>query len=361
LGITISQAAARQRLEEAFAWASSDRPVPEEWTQFTRQTFLMAAKTYTPALGTALLARATDAGVDPLSIKSQFGPTAYSLRTLGHEVLVPAARELGFSIRNTGREPLNNQPFFRYDHMSAVARVRNRPEYDRFVTGLSRIGSADSREAVAALAAFLRVAIDMAKDLADYVVADGALTIPRVVAAVESFLGEGPDRPRRSQALVAAAFDVTHHDVRSRKINDPSRDYPGDVQAFEDDQPILAAEVRAKSVRPTEVEGFFSACRKAGIDRAFMIVLWPAHQALPARHLRRKALDEADVLLTIIEDVEDLLLDVFGWSDLSLPVALRMFTMSVLTRLKEIEATIPSLERWSALFAEVNSQADEGM
>jgi hypothetical protein len=227
LGLTISQAAARQRLEEAYGWASSDRPVPEEWTQFARQTFRMAAKTYTPALGTMLVARATDARVDPLSIKAQFGPTTYSLRTLGHEVLVPAARELGFSIRNTGREPLNNQPFFRYDHMSTVNRVRNRDEYDRFVAGVARIGSADRDEALAALAAFLRVAIDVAKQLADYAVADDALTIPRVVAAVESFLGEGTDRPRRTQALIAAAFDVTHDVVRSRKINDPSRDYPG--------------------------------------------------------------------------------------------------------------------------------------
>ena len=354
MGITIPQATARQRLEEAFEWASSDRLVPEAWTQFAQQTFQMAAKTYTPALGTVLLARATDARVDPLSIKTEYGPTTYSLRTLGHEVLVPAAREFGFSIRNTGREPLNNQPFFRYDHMSAVDRVRNRPEYDRFVAGVSKIGSADRDEALAALAAFLRVAINVARQLDSYAVAEGALTVPRVVAAVESFLGEGVDRPRRTQALIAAAFDVTHNDVRSRKINDPSRDYPGDVQAFEEgDEPILAVEARGKSVRSTEVESFVSACREAGIERAFMIVLWPAHPALPAKDLRRKALDDVGILLTIIEDVEDLLLDVFGWSDLSLAAALRTFTVSVLTRLKEIEATDHSLAQWVSLVGQL--------
>jgi hypothetical protein len=122
VGIRISQLAARQRLEEAFGWASSDRSVPPFWTAFARQTFQMASKTYTPALGTVLLARATDDRIDPLSIKAEYGRNTYSLRTLGHEVLVPAARELGFSIRNTGREPLNNQPFFRYDHMSVIDR-----------------------------------------------------------------------------------------------------------------------------------------------------------------------------------------------------------------------------------------------
>jgi hypothetical protein len=315
----------------------------------------MASKTYTPALGTVLLARATDNRADPLSIKTDYGLNTFSLRTLGHELLVPAARQLGFSIRNTGREPLNNQPFFRYDHMSLIDRVRNKPEHDRFLAGLAKIGSANREEALAALAAFLRVAIEAVRRLDDYIVAEGMLTVQRVVATVESLLGEGVDRPRRTQALVAAAFDVTHDDVRSRKINDPSRDYPGDVQAFEGNEPILAAEVRAKSVRLTEVEGFVSACRQSGIDRAFMIILWPSHRALPVKVLRQKSLDDTGVLLTVIENVEDLLLQVFSWSDLALPTALRTFTVSVLTRLKEIEATDQSLALWVAKLGELRS------
>ncbi len=61
----------------------------------------------------------------------------------------------------------------------------------------------------------------------------------------------------------------------------------------------------------TEAEGFVDACRRAGIDRAFLVVLWSAHQALPERELRQKALEERGVVLTIIENAEDLLLHVF--------------------------------------------------
>jgi hypothetical protein len=357
VGITISQTAARQRLEEAFAWASSDRPVPDAWTQFARQTFQMTSKTYTPALGTVLLARATDDRVDPLSIKTEYGPNTYSLRTVGHQVLVPAARRLGFSIRNTGREPLNNQPFFRYDHMSVIDRVRDKPGHAQFVSGVTRVGELNRDQALAALAAFLCVAIAVAQQLDDYVVDPGALTVQRVIAAVETFLGERTDRPRRTQALVAAAFDVTHQDVRSRRLNDPSRDYPGDIHVFEEDRPILAVEVRAKSVPSTEVEGFVAACHQAAIGRAFMVILWPSHQPLPVNMLRRKSLDENGVLLTIIEQVEDLLLDVFAWSDLALPAALTIFVISALERLKEIEATEQSLEQWVALLGELRSRA----
>jgi SacI restriction endonuclease len=359
VGITISQAAARLRLEEAFAWASADRPVPDTWREFARQTFQMASKTYTPALGTALLARATDDRIDPLSIKTEYGPNSYSLRTVGHAVLVPAARDLGFSIRNTGREPLNNQPFFRYDHMSVIDRVRDKPGHAHFVAGITKVGELDRDQALAALAAFLRVAIAVAQQLDDYVVDPGAITVQRVIAMVETFLGDRTDRPQRTQALVAAAFDVTHQNVRSRRVNDPSRDYPGDIQAFEDDRPILSVEVRAKSVLSTEVAGFVSACHLAGIERAFMVILWPPHQALPVNMLRQKSLDEQGVLLTIIEQVEALLLDVFGWSDLALPVALRIFVISALERLKEIEATEQSLAQWVALVGELRSKREQ--
>ena len=86
-----------------------------------------------------------------------------------------------------------------------------------------------------------------------------------------------------------------------------------------------------------------------------MIVLLPSRQALPVKILRQKAFDYTGVLLTVFEDVEDLLIDVFGWSDLALPTALRRFTVSVLTRLKEIEASDHSLAQWVNLFGEVDS------
>jgi SacI restriction endonuclease len=181
------------------------------------------------------------------------------------------------------------------------------------------------------------------------------MTLRQVVSAVETFLDDRSDRPRRTQALVAAAFDVVHQDVRSRRLNDPSRDYPGDIQAFEEDRPILAVEVRAKSVPATEVEGFVSACHLAAIERAFMVILWPSHQALPVNVLRQKSLDEKGVLLTIIEQAENLLLDVFGWSDLALPAAIRIFVISALERLKEIEAAEQSLAQWVALLDEIRS------
>jgi hypothetical protein len=349
VGIMISQDVARDRLLKALEWALSDREVPYDWTEFARQTFEMTSKTYTPALGTVLLAKATDARVDPFSIKTEHGQNTYSIRTLCHGVLVPAAQQLGFSIRNTGREPLNNQPFFRYDHMSEIERVRNRTEHARFLVGLKRIERADNAAALAALAAFLRVAFHEQQRLKSYAIDDGQLTVNWLSESIGVFLNDDFDRPRRTQALVAGAFDVIYSDVRSRRINDPSRDYPGDVQVFDGQHPLLSVEVRAKRVPPTEVAAFASACRNAGIERAFVVVLTPLHGALPVDELRRAAPGDYGVLLTVIETHEHLVDEVLTWSSRSLSVALRTFAEAVLRRLIEIEADPISPSRWVEL------------
>src|SRR5690348_11505845 len=67
-------------------------------------------------LGTAMLAKAIDASADLYAIKpahAEDNDNAFSARTLCHSVFVPLAAELGISLGATGREPLNNQPYFR--------------------------------------------------------------------------------------------------------------------------------------------------------------------------------------------------------------------------------------------------------
>src|SRR4051812_33864697 len=74
-----------------------------------------APKTHVTFLGTAMLAKAVDLAADVFAIKSAAGtPGAYSARSLAHGVLVPNAASLGIDLGRSGREPLNNQPYFRH-------------------------------------------------------------------------------------------------------------------------------------------------------------------------------------------------------------------------------------------------------
>lgn len=136
--------------------AQSGQELPSEWIKRTETVACFEEKTCLVALGTGLLATATDDTVDPLTLKSRAGNRAYSARGLAHEVLVPASVEFGFDLRTTGREPLNNQPFFHSDRVDAMPRVKHPEEIRQLVECLEAVHYLREEEAVQALAAFLR-------------------------------------------------------------------------------------------------------------------------------------------------------------------------------------------------------------
>ena len=350
MGIRIDQRVARRVLEQALDWALSDRPVPAFWTNVTQRMQAAPSKTYTPALGTALLAKAVDPRVDALSIKDAHADNTYSLRTLGHGVLVPAAVEYGFDLRNTGREPLNNQPFFRYDHMDTIDRVLPgaRASLNELREALRTLNLQSQAEAFAGLAAFLRVRIALVEHR-HQVLPEIAVPTDRLIEILNIFLDENIERPRRTQALAAAAFDLIFDAVATRKLNDPSRDFPGDVQAFIGRIPIMAAEIRAKAVPASEVRGFVSAVGRAGVSRCFLVVIHPSHTPLARSQLLRWAWSERGVVLTIVESSEELVRTVLGWSRLPVEEALERFPGAGQHRLHEIECTPATLERWTSL------------
>lgn len=348
MGVRIDRQLAAARLEEAVAWARSDRPVPANWSEATQQMQLAPSISYTPALGTALLARATNEHVDALSIKETYGRDSYSQRTLCHGVLVPGSVRFGFGLRASGREPLNNQPFFRYDHVSEIDRIQSaaRPHFDQLKGFLNRINELSSSEALAALAAFVRVRLEIEAATVRYSLENVPLGVNQLVQVVTAFLGENFDRPKRTQALVAAAFDLLYPQVLTRRLNDPSRDFPGDVQGFVDRRVVMAAEIRAKPVPETEARAFVAALSRSNIGRGFIVALHSEHRRLDRSTLSWWAWQEHKVLLRIIEDPDELIREVLAWHTYPLAQALSSFPERVVRRLEEIEASAGSQKRW---------------
>lgn len=349
MGITIDKRLARTRLEGAIAWALSDKAVPEDWLNRSLLVGEAPSRTYTPMLGTGLLARATDDRVDALALKEASGENAYSARGLCHDVLVPAAVEFGFDIRNTGREPLNNQPFFRYDRVDVAERVRF-PEHHRYlVECLQEANKLSSGEALAALAAFLRVCLQRASSAAESNLEGVATGLRSIVSAAKDLLLEDAEGGKRAQAVVAAVFDVIYGPdrVRTLLVNDPSRHFPGDVQALDaSGRAIVSAEVRAKAMSSTEVEQLARALARAGITRAMAVALASDQPKLPHVEIAERLATEYGVLTTIIDSVDDLLLNAFAWSTKPLPDVLAEFPGRVVARLQSIDADRSTVERW---------------
>lgn len=334
-------------LLEALTIARNGSGLPIEWVSHSKAVFAMESKTWTPALATLLLAKATDDRIDTLSIKAEKDvPNAYSIRGLGHKIIVPAAVEHSFSIRNTGREPLNNQPFFRYDRIDKIDRVRNPADLSYFLDIAVRANRLSSAEARLALSAFLKVALETNARADKVRVKTDGLTPIGARIAVEDFLRrDATDRPNRLQAFAAACLDLLFEEVLTRRINDPSRDFPGDVHALKGSEVILAMEVRGKTVSYADLSSFAHSCADSGLHRAVMFVDAPLQPELDAGVISRESgLEEVQV--EVFECAADLLLSTLLWAHLPQEKAIQAFSQRLLARLREIEVSIPTLEEW---------------
>lgn len=351
MGIRIDNLEAKRRLQEAADWAASDLPVSVFWYEATEHAFRMQSKTYVAALGTALLARSVDDRVDPLSIKSSYSDSSYSLRTLAHSVLVPSAKEMKFSLRVTGREPINNQPFFRYDHMDLIDRVRNISEHQHFVDNLRTLSLENRSSAIEGLASFLRYAFLAHGETyrafaapANYISFNSVLSIIRIYTSRAAL-----ERPKRLQALVAAVLDVGNRNILTRKLNDPSRDFPGDIHLLDCGVPQLAVEVRGKPVTATEIAGFVQACRMHDISKACVVIDSFDHSKLDISTLIQMSAHTDGVSLTVFENIVDFFVYILNTSSMSQTSAIETFLTAAEVRLREMEVDVSSLAEWSDL------------
>lgn len=349
MGLSVSTIKARRILEQALQRAASAAPVPEEWLGRTAKIAEAPSKTFTVALGTALLAKATEPDIDPLALKATSGPRAYSARGLAHGVLVPAAVEFNFDLRATGREPLNNQPFFRYDRVDAMDRVhaRSREAHAYLVESLSAVDKLAQHEAAAALAAFIRHRMRAAQERHSFSVSAPTDSLVEAIDVTARFLLDGAEGGKRAQAIVAAAFDLVFSTVTTGRINDPSRRVPGDIHVMANGVVRLAVESRHKPVVPTEGIRFASALREHDIPAGLIAALHPGQTPLDRRFVLQ-ASENRGVPVTVIEGIEELLTTAVTWSGEGRNVIGKFFGQTM-TRLAELEAETDTLRLWKSL------------
>lgn len=102
-------------LEEEVEAAKSDA-APEAWIALIKKLEIACGGdnlTFFAALGTAMLAKATNPAIDVHALKSSVSERGYSARTVCQHVLAAYAPKYGIDLGVTGREPLNNSPFYR--------------------------------------------------------------------------------------------------------------------------------------------------------------------------------------------------------------------------------------------------------
>jgi hypothetical protein len=359
--LKINGTAAEKVLREEAALAETG-PVDPDWLREVEELSRLCEeaniRTHIAFFGVATLAKSVDVRADLHAIKpsaAKGNPYAWSARTLIFDVLAPLAADLGYSLGVTGREPLNNMPYFRMKYLgdgTPMKEASHKPF--EYMLGLVRALDAveNEDEAREALRAFIavrrRYRPTYADALGDVIIAPSALKL-----AVRAFVAENSEGGRRAQAVAAGLFDVFAGPARveSGRINDPSRKYPGDVcirVAADSEQWEKAVEVRDKPVRAADVQIFGAKCIEMGVREGAVLMAADAQPALDEEALIAWAA-ERGLSLTLFHGWDSFIDQLLFWSELPKPVAASAAIEHVRARLVTVEASPAAVELWQTL------------
>jgi len=270
-------------------------------------------------------------------------------------VLVPLAAELGMSLGVTGREPLNNQPYFRMTRLDDDTPVHAgaREAFDYMLSLVRELQDiSDETDARAVLAAFIAV---RRRYQPTYVDNEGgtALTPEALIEAIGNFVRENSEGGKRTQAVVAGLVDVFAgpERVESGRINDPSRNYPGDVCVRSQDDPNVwekAIEVRDKPVAASDVQIFGKKCIDLGVREAALVMVADGQETLDRPALAEWA-NSLGIGLTLFDSWEGFVNQVLYWSELPKVIGANEVVSFIHDRLIGVEASPEAVELWQTL------------
>ena len=320
------------------------------------------ARTHIAALGTAMLAKAVNIDVDVYALKrTKGGPRAYVARALAKDVLAAGAPELELDIGVYGREPLNNQPYFREERISRQMPVKAnaRPALAYLVDLLDLL---DRVEDPAKAREVLRTYIVVRREhfRRPGLAPEGdALTLAELTVRLEQFTSAASEGGKRLQAAVAGLLDAAYgaERVRATRVNDPDRTLPGDIG-------ILAApgesgwthvfEVRDKAVSEPDLHHFLHKASPVGVKRIGMLALARQQPELDLDAIGAAA-SARGMQLIVRRSWRDLVQEVAFWSSTELSQFGRSAITRIDARLIEFDVRSQTLAEWRAM----GSDADD--
>lgn len=319
-----------------------------------------SSRTHIAFLGTSILARSLDRDADLRNVKpshARDNANAYSARTLCHGTLVPLSAELGFSLGVNGREPLNNQPYFRMVYLGDPTPVRGKAKmaFDYMVGLVDELQGSSPETARGALRAFISVRRRYQKRYGD-TLARSSISPEKLIAAISQLVSEDSEGGRRAQAVVAGLLDVVEGigRIESGRVNDPSRHYPGDVAVLAVDSSETEAriyekafEVRDKPVRFSDVALFGRTCIERGVRKAAMVLVSDRQPALDSREILDWSAS-IGVSMTLFTSWAEFAEQCLFWAPSAKPEAALLAVDTIRDRLIEVEASPRAVEMWEA-------------
>lgn len=354
VGITLHTPDLKATLEEALELARDDSfQAPAEWCQRTETMGRCPAKTYIAVLGAALLAKATDARVNALALQHKAGERAFNARNPAG-LMWEYARRYRFDYGDTGSDPHQSRPWTNRPSVDDipldVPRRSDRKYLEYMVFWLQDLNQLDQREALGALAAYLRVRSKVYEENASGTqvkASAAALGLRRLASAVQSFVNADPEDGGRGQGAVAAAFTAAGlADTITKRIHDPNLI---DVRVRNGGpRLLLGAEVKQKPVIEAVAADLASKVADADGDRALLCALAVRQRPLDRETIRQHA-DELGVVGLVAHSV----MEVFEVALLLGRATRAEFLKTYPTRLAEalehVGASVDGRRYWAAL------------
>lgn len=323
-----------------------------------------APKTHIAMLATALLAKSVNTRADAFSIKERAGkgagPGSYSARGVV-DVWAKNARELGVNLGVTGREPLNNSPYYGIDRLTRALPAKAGSPAAAALASLcdilDEIQDIPNEEDVRKiLRAFIRVRRDYNPAYA-LVGKTGAVNAGSLAAIIRGFVAANGEGGKRAQAVAAGLLDVFVGDdskVLTARVNDPDKGFPGDVAiraSGETDEIDRVFEVRDKVVDCSDLDHFVDKVVHRKIRNAAVLAVAAGQAPLDCS----KAIDRAKsmgVFLHLICGWDEVIRQLILWGrsspdDMALDAVLRIYI-----RAKALEVSPKGVEEWTKALAE---------
>lgn len=313
------------------------------------------SKTHIAFLGTTLLAKSVDISCDAFSVKAgDDSPGAYSARSLAHGVLVPLAPKLDINLGVTGREPLNNQPYFRIKRVSRDIPVRGSAQkaIDFLMELLNIINEFEERsQARIALRAFIHVRRKYSPNYASLGEDIKVLSTHEISEAINSFVEENSEGGKRAQAIVAGLLDLFSGSDRvlSGRINDPDWHLPGDVGIKNRENSNLwekVFEVRDKVVSDEDAYLFIQKSIENDIKEVAVVCVHSAQNEFNTEETRIWA-KERGVSITFFFGWFDFISQIVFWAEKPQIEALKEAHKLIYDRLIGIEASEEAVSTWT--------------
>lgn len=315
-------------------------------------------RTHIAFLGTVLLARSLNPDIDPYTVKPTHArdpSRSYPARTLAEKVLVPMSIRIGMHLGVTGREPLNNQPYFRMRWLGDDTPISgaSKPPFEFMMTLIAEIADASAEEARQGLRAFIAVRRQYATKYATYkgIV---AVELEDFAAAIAAFVAENSENGKRAQAVVAGLIDLVESPGRvlSGRINDPSRRYPGDVCVVNETDPSRfekAFEVRDKPVSESDIFVFADTCLRRGVQDVAVVMLHPAQKKIDETTLTAWG-RRHNVAFRLFYGWRELVMEALFWASVPMRAGVSTAADHIERRLREVEVSDAGYQSWGQSF-----------